>query len=240
MARGKHLFPFRTEKLSPSAPMVLGSQGPGRVGRRRFFVYECSRQARVDPTSFAGARACRWPAYETGEMQCPGVAGTAPGRRERCREGRRWRGGCARLAGSTLLPSLAYRGPMARVAGSGISPLHKGALSHGVPTSSSSTARSRRPSQSQSRSGSRRNIRSDSKRGRGRNDFGRAPTQAPEGAGRQTLRTPTPAAALPATDLRPHPLQDRVHELRRPGVAAEIQGPHPGANRFQGSGVNDA
>src|SRR5579871_2722288 len=38
MARGKHLFPFRTEKLSPSAPMVLGSQGPGRVGRRRFNV----------------------------------------------------------------------------------------------------------------------------------------------------------------------------------------------------------
>jgi hypothetical protein len=25
MARGKHLFPFRTEQLSPSAPMVLGS-----------------------------------------------------------------------------------------------------------------------------------------------------------------------------------------------------------------------
>jgi hypothetical protein len=39
LARGKHLFPFRTEKLSPSAPMVLGSQGPGRVGRRRFFRY---------------------------------------------------------------------------------------------------------------------------------------------------------------------------------------------------------
>ncbi len=37
-ARGKHLFPFRTEQLSPSAPMVLGSQGPGRVGRRRFFL----------------------------------------------------------------------------------------------------------------------------------------------------------------------------------------------------------
>jgi hypothetical protein len=34
-ARGKHLFPFRTEQLSPSAPMVLGPQGPGRVGRRR-------------------------------------------------------------------------------------------------------------------------------------------------------------------------------------------------------------
>ena len=37
LARGKHLFPFRTEQLSPSAPMVLGPQGPGRVGRRRFF-----------------------------------------------------------------------------------------------------------------------------------------------------------------------------------------------------------
>src|SRR5579875_3858345 len=36
MARGKHLFPFRTEPLSPSAPMVLGLKGPGRVGRRRF------------------------------------------------------------------------------------------------------------------------------------------------------------------------------------------------------------
>ena len=29
-----HLFPFRTEKLSPPAPMVLGAQAPGRVGRR--------------------------------------------------------------------------------------------------------------------------------------------------------------------------------------------------------------
>ena len=37
IAAGKHLFPFRTEKLSPPAPMVLGGQPPGRVGRRRFF-----------------------------------------------------------------------------------------------------------------------------------------------------------------------------------------------------------
>ena len=35
IARGSYLFPFRTEKSSPSAPMVLGPQGPGRVGRRR-------------------------------------------------------------------------------------------------------------------------------------------------------------------------------------------------------------
>ena len=34
---GKHLFPFRTEKLSLPAPMVLGGQPPGRVGRRRLF-----------------------------------------------------------------------------------------------------------------------------------------------------------------------------------------------------------
>src|SRR5580704_2583386 len=38
LARGKHLFPFRTEQLSPSALMVLGPHGPGRVGRRRFFL----------------------------------------------------------------------------------------------------------------------------------------------------------------------------------------------------------
>ena len=35
IARGIHLFPFRTEPLSLSAPMVLGPRGPGRVGRRR-------------------------------------------------------------------------------------------------------------------------------------------------------------------------------------------------------------
>ena len=40
IARGKHLFPFRTEQLSPAAPMVLGSQGPGRVGRRRSLYKE--------------------------------------------------------------------------------------------------------------------------------------------------------------------------------------------------------
>src|SRR6201996_7948982 len=38
IAKGRHLFPFRTEQLSLSAPMVLGGQPPGRVGRRRFFI----------------------------------------------------------------------------------------------------------------------------------------------------------------------------------------------------------
>jgi hypothetical protein len=45
LAWGKHLFPFRTEPLSPTAPMVLGLQGPGRVGRRRFFICEPPRGA---------------------------------------------------------------------------------------------------------------------------------------------------------------------------------------------------
>ena len=59
-ARGKHLFPFRTEQLSPSAPMVLGSQGPGRVGRRRFFhevheVQDTGRLRAVRGRSWDGA-----------------------------------------------------------------------------------------------------------------------------------------------------------------------------------------
>ena len=38
MAAGKHPFPFRTRQLSPPAPMVLGGQPPGRVGRRRIVL----------------------------------------------------------------------------------------------------------------------------------------------------------------------------------------------------------
>src|SRR5215467_3292353 len=51
IAKGRHLFPFRTEQLSLSAPMVLGGQPPGRVGRRRFFV--------VQPAPPSGAGFCR-------------------------------------------------------------------------------------------------------------------------------------------------------------------------------------
>ena len=40
MAAGIHLFPFRTEKLSPSAPMVLRGKLRGRVGRRPFSLPE--------------------------------------------------------------------------------------------------------------------------------------------------------------------------------------------------------
>ena len=37
-AKGIHLFSFRTQKLSPSALMVLGWTRPGRVGRRRLQI----------------------------------------------------------------------------------------------------------------------------------------------------------------------------------------------------------
>src|SRR4051812_12684556 len=56
IARGKHLFPFRTEQLSPAAPMVLGSQGPGRVGRRRFFMTSRPRGGSFALTRRGGRR----------------------------------------------------------------------------------------------------------------------------------------------------------------------------------------
>src|SRR5437016_12217527 len=50
IARGKHLFPFRTEQLSPSAPMVLGARAPGRVGRRRDYPGGPSARAALRTT----------------------------------------------------------------------------------------------------------------------------------------------------------------------------------------------
>ena len=56
MAKGKHLFPSRTQQLSPSAPMVLGWTRPGRVGRCRL-----PKEERKDLSSFFVplARLCR-------------------------------------------------------------------------------------------------------------------------------------------------------------------------------------
>src|SRR6187200_2835400 len=53
IAAGVHLFPFRTEQLSPPAPMVLGGQPPGRVGRRRLLG---QRAAEKRPFAFHAAR----------------------------------------------------------------------------------------------------------------------------------------------------------------------------------------
>jgi hypothetical protein len=44
IARVSHLFPFRTEQLSPSTPMVLDPQGPGRVGSRQNFIIKASSE----------------------------------------------------------------------------------------------------------------------------------------------------------------------------------------------------
>ena len=68
MAEGTHPFPSRTRRLSPPAPMVLGPQGPGRVGRCQ--ASELSHPAGVFVVSRSG-----WPALRRG---CAGA-----GRRKR-------------------------------------------------------------------------------------------------------------------------------------------------------------
>ena len=48
IAVGKHLFPSRTQQLSPPAPMVLPWQRGGRVGRCRVFLFfVCTRRRRA-------------------------------------------------------------------------------------------------------------------------------------------------------------------------------------------------
>src|SRR5437870_10986953 len=72
IARGKHLFPFRTEPLSPSAPMVLGGQPPGRVGRRRFLLGK--PPVGGFPREGAFRRSVR---PRRGSRRVPGAAGSA-------------------------------------------------------------------------------------------------------------------------------------------------------------------
>src|SRR5215218_537616 len=82
IASGRHLFPFRTEQLSHSAPMVLGGQPPGRVGRRRFFIQQSSPTS-VGLVAFSGARETRLFPRFAGTLRgtAPVVAGTGGGRR---------------------------------------------------------------------------------------------------------------------------------------------------------------
>ena len=60
VAQGSYLFPFRTEKSSLVAPMVLGGQLPGRVGRRRILFTGPSRIARGGPVLLPARRARAW------------------------------------------------------------------------------------------------------------------------------------------------------------------------------------
>ena len=46
MARGPHLFPYRTQKLSLLTPMILGGKLPGKVGNRWFFYFNLVAMAK--------------------------------------------------------------------------------------------------------------------------------------------------------------------------------------------------
>ena len=74
MAKGIHLFPYRTQKLSLSAPMVLGWRRPGRVGRCRIpqgkslrrclGLFLCaSRQFFLSGRLQANVQHCTWLGY---------------------------------------------------------------------------------------------------------------------------------------------------------------------------------
>src|SRR3954452_4547054 len=68
IAAGVPLFPFRTEQLSPPAPMVLGGQPPGRVGRRRIILQKGRRKRPfVVLGSKGGAPRRRLPAPAAGD-----------------------------------------------------------------------------------------------------------------------------------------------------------------------------
>src|SRR5439155_21278787 len=60
---GKHLFPFRTEQLSPPGPMVLGGQPPGRVGRRPI-------PSLHDAAPLRGAAVARWDSARGARWAC--------------------------------------------------------------------------------------------------------------------------------------------------------------------------
>src|SRR3954463_1118940 len=93
---GKHLFPFRTEKLSLPGPMVLRGQPPGRVGRRRFNFAEPAPLARAPRVSGGsalhfppkdldgGARARVHLAIVTGACCFDGIAAAAGGSPASC------------------------------------------------------------------------------------------------------------------------------------------------------------
>src|SRR5881398_3045962 len=69
LAEGSHLFPFRTEKLSPPAPMVLPGKPGGRVGRRPIFLRS--------PGPWRGIGASVFPPVSTepgGGLAAPGQA----------------------------------------------------------------------------------------------------------------------------------------------------------------------
>ena len=65
MAKGSHLFPYRTQKLSLSAPMVLGWRRPGRVGHCRIPYEKSSALAGLFSYSIRKS-----PNFRTASVQC--------------------------------------------------------------------------------------------------------------------------------------------------------------------------
>src|SRR5579864_5695758 len=58
IAAGRHLFPSRTQQLSPPAPMVLPWQRGGRVGHRRVLLLFNPGRASVSAAGGAHRGAC--------------------------------------------------------------------------------------------------------------------------------------------------------------------------------------
>ena len=84
MAKGIHLFPYRTQKLSLSAPMVLGWRRPGRVGRCRIpqrkslrrclGLFLCASRQVLLPGRFqANVQHCTW----LGSPMCAASGGSS-------------------------------------------------------------------------------------------------------------------------------------------------------------------
>src|SRR6201992_3223424 len=88
IAMGKHPVPFRTRKLSPSAPMVLRGGPRGRVGHRRTYCEE-GRSRKVErPSSLFACTGQGWrlvkvaeePEHRTNDGGTPRGAGSGRGR----------------------------------------------------------------------------------------------------------------------------------------------------------------
>src|ERR1700684_3796077 len=57
MAAGSHPFPSRTRQLSPPAPMIVGPQGPSKVGRCQIFSKDRGASRSDGPLfSYCGGR----------------------------------------------------------------------------------------------------------------------------------------------------------------------------------------
>ncbi len=121
MAAGSHPFPFRTRKLSPPAPMVLGGRPPGRVGRRR--ITFAKGPSKEGPFAVFGPEARPLPstgASTTAPFRPEGAACSwwrGLGRAQASVRGRRWRsaGGHGSPGGQGVERSIGPGGEWARL-----------------------------------------------------------------------------------------------------------------------------